>query len=185
MPLVARSGLLAFVLLVALLHAVSPLDPTEQFVSEYATSEGGWLMRVAFLAWAASLAALSVLVDGRVTRAALVLAALGTVVAAVFATQTVGGELPAGVARTTPGRLHDLGTLAILAGLVVASLAQARHAKLATAALAFAFFAVPGVLVAVGWDAPGVGQRGIVLVGCAAQALLLSRAGGRAAPSAG
>ncbi len=54
----------------------------------------------------------------RVARAvavgALGAATAGLLLAAAFATQTVAGELPAGVERTTAGRLHDFGTLLIL-----------------------------------------------------------------------
>ena len=174
----AVGGLVAFVALVALQHATraGDLPPPRHFVSEYAVGDGGWVQRVAFFGWAASLAALAWIAPGRVTSLGLALAAKGTVVAGLFATQTVGGELPPGVERTTEGQLHDLGTLAILAGLLLASLAQARSHPKATAALAFTFFAIPGVLVAVGYDAPGWGQRGIIAVGLVAQALILRRA---------
>jgi hypothetical protein len=42
----------------------------------------------------------------------LAIAAAGITVSAIFATQTVAGVLPEGVARTTTGQLHDFGTLA-------------------------------------------------------------------------
>ena len=102
---------------------------------------------------------------------ALGAAGAGTVVAAVFATQTVGGELPPGTPRTTAGRLHDLGTLAIFCGLLVAGAASLRlvrrtRYRLTVAVLALALLAVVPVLVALELDAPGIGQRGFVLVGC-------------------
>jgi peptidoglycan/LPS O-acetylase OafA/YrhL len=97
-------------------------------------------------------------------------AVVGTVMDAIWRTQTVGGELPPGVLRTTEGRLHDLGTLLILAGLVVSALAslwrlRTRRWRTTTALLALGFVLVPAVLVALGLDWPGIGQRGIILVG--------------------
>ena len=103
---------------------------------------------------------------------AFALAAVGALMAAAFATQTVGGELPAGVERTLTGRLHDFGTLFVFAGLLLAALAglrvvRRRRWRVTVALLALALLAIVPVLVALGVDAPGVGQRGFVLVGCA------------------
>ena len=183
LPTLARGGLAAFVGLVALEHVLRPgLDPAERFVSEYAR---GWtqpIQIVAFFAWAVATAACAALaarptsrrIARAITVAALVVAAAGLVVAATFATETVGGELPAGVERTLGGRLHDLGTLAILAGLLVAAVASLRLVprrgyRLTVIGLAVALFAIVPVLVALGIDAPGIGQRGFILVGVAWQ----------------
>ncbi len=83
----------------------------------------------------------------------------------------MGGELPAGVQRTTEGRLHDVGSLLVLAGLLVAAVAslrlvRSRRWRVTVAALALALLAIVPVLVALGIDAPGIGQRGFILVGC-------------------
>ena len=121
--------------LVALEHLLRPdLPPGEHFVSEYAN---GWtrpVQTVAFLAWAAATGACAVLAARvprrKIARALTVLAlgaaTVGLVMTALWPTETVAGELPAGVERTLGGRLHDLGTLAILAGLLVAALASLR-----------------------------------------------------------
>ena len=106
--------------------------------------------------------------------AALALAAAGAALTTLFATQTVAGELPREVARTTGGRLHDLGTLFILAGLLAGALASLRLVRraayrLQVAGLGLALLAVVPVLVWLGIDAPGVGQRLFILVGCAWQ----------------
>ncbi len=171
-------GLAAFLGLVALEHALRPdLPPAEHFVSEYAR---GWtwpLQTLAFLAWAVATAACAVLAtrvrERRIARAivvlGLVIATAGTVMAALWRTETVGGELPPDVVRTLGGRLHDLGTLGILAGLLVAALASLRlitgtRYRLTVVALGLALVAIFPVLVAVRWDAPGVGQRGFILV---------------------
>jgi len=99
-------------------------------------------------------------------------AAAGTVVAALFATQTVAGELQPGVQRTLEGRLHDLGTLLLFLGLIVAALASVRlvprtRFRVTVALLALALLATVPVLVVLGLDLPGIGQRAFVLVGCA------------------
>ena len=193
---VARGGLVAFVGLVALEHPLRPgLPPADHFVSEYAHGPTAPLQVAAFLAWAVATAACAVLAarvpHRRFARAltvvALAAAAAGLLVAATFATQTVGGELPAGVERTTGGRLHDLGTLAILGGLLVAALASLRLVprrgyRLAVLGLGAALLAIVPVLVALGIDAPGVGQRGFILVGCAWQWVFV-RASLRATPA--
>lgn len=190
-PTLARFGLALFVGLVAVQHVLRPsLDPAQRFVSEYAV---GWtqpLQVAAFAGWALATGACAVLaVRGagrRVARGiaavALAAATAGLLLAAVFPTQTVGGELPAGVERTISGRLHDLGTLAIFAGLALAAVASLRFVRsrgyrLTLAVLAVALLAIVPVLVALGIDAPGIGQRGFILVGCAWQ-WSFARAGG-------
>ena len=178
---VVRSGLAAFVGLVALEHLLRPdLPPAARFISEYGR---GWTQPVhvaAFAGWTVAGGGCAALAGrGRGPRAALAVAAFGiaaagAVLAAVFATQTVGGELPPDVVRTFSGRLHDAGTLLILGGLLVAAAAtvpliRTRRYRLTIAGLAGALLAVVPVLVALGLDAPGLGQRGFVLTGCAFQ----------------
>lgn len=174
-----RAGLAGFLGLVALLHLLraDDLPPADHFISEYARGDLAWVMVLAFLCWAASLALLARAWHG-VVRWALALAAVGALGAGLFPTQTVAGELPEGVVRTLGGRLHDWATLLIFVGLLVAALASAvvvkrRGFRLAVAGLAVALFAIVPVLVALGIDAPGIGQRGFVLVGLAWQALAI------------
>jgi len=178
---VALSGLALFLGLVALEHLLRPdLPPARHFVSEYAKGWTAPLQILAFLGWgAACLAgaslALRALPPGRpiargLTALALLAAAAGALLAASFTTETVGGELPAGAARTLGGRLHDLGSLLLLAGLVLAALASLRIVRsnpyrLGVLALGLALLAIVPVLVALGVDAPGIGQRGFILVG--------------------
>jgi Protein of unknown function (DUF998) len=191
---VALAGVAAFVVLVAVEHPLRPdLPPGEHFVSEYAV---GWtkpVQTVAFAAWAASMGACAVLaararppgrpVSRTVAVAALATAAAGGVLTVLFATQTVAGRLPAGVARTTAGRLHDFGTLLILAGLVagaLASLRLVRHRgyRVTVALLGVLLVAVVPLLVALRIDAPGLGQRAFILIGCAWQWRFASTARG-------
>ena len=180
----SRLGLAAFIGLVALEHVVRPgLDPAERFISEYARGSTQPLAVAAFGTWAVATAAgvrlaLAAPRDRPVARAltaaALVAAVAGLVLAALFTTQTIGGELPEGARRTTAGRLHDLGTLFILAGLLIAALASlrlvpGRRYRLTVLALAVALLGVVPVLVALGVDAPGIGQRAFIGVGVAWQ----------------
>ncbi len=172
------TGLALFAGLVALEHVLRwDLPPSDHFVSEYAR---GWtwpLQTVAFLAWAAATAACAVLaarVPQRPIARALVvlllgLAVAGLVMAAVWRTETVAGELPPEVVRTLGGRLHDLGTLGILVGLLLASLVSLRlvsdtRYRLLVVALGVTLVAIVPVLVALRLDAPGIGQRGFILV---------------------
>jgi hypothetical protein len=103
-----------YLFLLVLLHFLKPeFDPSWRMVSEYAIGRYGWLMIVAFLSLAASVAALvpALRVDarGRAGIAGLVfltLAALGMVIAGVAVTD------PITIAKdqvTTSGRFHGLG----------------------------------------------------------------------------
>lgn len=189
--LLARGGLLTFVALVAVLHALRPgLAPADHFVSEYGVGSTHAVMVVAFLAWAAGLAATAAYARRReglvVVPVAVAIAALGAVLCACFATVTVGGELPKGVTYTAAGRWHDRGTLLILVGLLVAALASLRgrpkRYRWQVAGCAAALVLIPGVLVAAGLDWPGVGQRGLIAVGVLSSWLYLSAADRGPAP---
>jgi Protein of unknown function (DUF998) len=181
---VVRCGVATFVAIVAAEHLLrTDLPPADHFVSEYGR---GWtqpLQVVAFVAWAASMAAAARLATHldrtrpfarALVAGALAVAAAGTLLTAAFATQTIAGELPPGEVRTVAGRLHDTGTLLILAGLLLAALAslrlvRARGYRLTVVALGVLLLAVVPVLVALGLDAPGAGQRAFILLGCAWQ----------------
>jgi uncharacterized membrane protein YidH (DUF202 family) len=182
---IATLGVGLFVALVAIQHPLrGDLPPADHFVSEYAKGSTAAVQVTAFVAWAAGMAACALLAArarpaGRPVARTLAVAGFATAVAgallaAAFATQTVAGELPPGVVRSTAGRLHDLGSLLIFVGLLVAALAalrlvRRRRFRVTVAVLALALLAVVPVLVALGLDAPGIGQRGFILVGCAWQ----------------
>ncbi len=179
----ARGGLLGFVGLVAVQHPLrTDLPAQAHFVSEYASGSTELVMAAAFAAWGVGSAAAAALAWTRGLRAVpvlLVVAAAGTFLAAGFDTQTVAGELPAGVVRTQAGKLHDQGTLGIFVGLLGAAVwglrsERTRRYRRGVAVAAAALVLAPGVLVAANLDWPGIGQRAIILVGIGVELLLVS-----------
>ena len=201
LELTVVAGLAAFVGLVAIQHPLrGDLPPADHFVSEYAKGSTAVLQVTAFACWAVALAAGSLLVARaagsarRIARAiatfGLGFAAAGITTSAIFATQTVAGVLPEGMRRTATGRLHDLGTLAVFAGLLLAAGASLRFVsrrgyRIALAALFATLMLTIPVLVALGIDAPGIGQRVFILVGCGFEwVLAVELSGRRRSPSA-
>lgn len=189
---IGRAGLAGFVVLVAVQHLTraDDLPAADHFISEYAVGSGGWVQVLAFLAWAASLAATLALVRRtgrrRVARwtavAGLAAGVAGAVAAAFFATETVGGVLPPGDVKSTAGRLHDLGSGGIFFGLLLTALASARLIerrgyRLELLALAALLVLIPAALTVAEYNAPGWGQRGFIAVGCLWQWRLLRSAG--------
>ena len=181
---IGLGGLAAFVVLVTIQHLFrgDDLPPADHFVSEYARGPGGWVQVMAFLAWAAALGATLLLLRrpgvGRGRRIALGFVALGlaggvlgALLAALFATETVGGVLPPGAVKSTAGKLHDLGSAGIFFGLLLAAVASVRVVRrrgyrLSVLGMALLLLLIPGGLIAAGYDAPGWGQRGFIAVGC-------------------
>lgn len=103
-----------FVLLLGSLHLLEPeFDPTWRFISEYALGSFGWMMRLAFLALATSLASAGVAifsqvrtVVGYIGLGGLAIAAIGFLIAAIFITDpaTTSRE-----AATFSGKVHVFG----------------------------------------------------------------------------
>jgi hypothetical protein len=104
-----------FVLLLGSLHVLEPeFDPTWRFISEYALGQYGWMMHVAFLALATSLASAAIAISSQVRTvlgyiglALLGLAAVGILIAAIFTTDPQTASR--GTAATLSGQLHVLG----------------------------------------------------------------------------
>jgi fucose 4-O-acetylase-like acetyltransferase len=107
------SGVL-FVLLLGSLHLLEPeFNPSWRFLSEYELGKFGWLMRLAFLALATSLASAGLAIFsqartavGYIGIAGLGIAAVGMVIAAIFRTD------PATTSRealTFSGKMHVFG----------------------------------------------------------------------------
>jgi uncharacterized protein DUF998 len=188
---VALAGLLTFVAIVALQHALVPrLTPDRHTISEYANARASWLMVAGFVAWAASLLATAALVRGDrpatrravghvVLAALLLVAAAGVLLTALFATQTSAGALPPGARLTASGRIHDLASggvsLALLpaVGVSIAALSRRGRFPWTTAALLVLAIVGGGVLLAVGDPVDGIRQRLLVVVACAWQAALI------------
>jgi len=175
----AALGLAGFVGLVVAQHLYrADLPPGQHFVSEYANGEGGFVQVVAFGCWAISLGAQASLAEPSVTRAALGVAAAGSVMTACFATVTVAGKLPAGATRSTAGQLHDIGSLLIFTGLLVAVVASTRALarpgyRRSVAVLTLVLLLIVPFMSALGLDEPGWGQRAFIAIGCAWQTLHL------------
>jgi hypothetical protein len=111
---VALAASIMFVALVALLHMLrADLAPRAHVLSEYALGPTGWAMTLAFLALAASFAALIFVVRphvagwrGVIGLVALGVAAVGATLGGLFAMDPVG--TPPDLASTS-ARLHNLG----------------------------------------------------------------------------
>ena len=107
------SGLLFGIVLLSL-HLLEPeYDPTWRFISEYALGRFGWLMHLAFLALATSLASAGIAllsqvrtVAGYIGLAILGIAALGFLIAAIFRTDPATANR---AAATFHGNMHVLG----------------------------------------------------------------------------
>ncbi len=127
------SGTLFAVLLLAL-HLLEPeFDPAWRFISEYALGRFGWIMNLAFVALATSLGACAVAVSAQVRTwygytglAGLGLAAMGTLLAAIFNTDPITTSHDA---MSLSGSLHVVGAsldYTPVAALLL-SFALARH----------------------------------------------------------
>lgn len=170
----ARGGIAVFVAVVVVEHALAAeLSVERDRISEYAVRGVGWLMVAGFAAWAVALAATALLAvqdpRGLALAGLLVVAAGGMLLTASFPTQAIHGEVPAGVARTLAGVVHDLGSGAVLVALFIAgllSMVTIPGARVAAAiAIALACVAWVGLPLA-GVDAPALAQRMTVLAAC-------------------
>jgi Protein of unknown function (DUF998) len=183
-------GLALFLLIVASLGLLEAgYDPLRQRISELIHTGGGRLVQVGFLAWAFSLVVLGGLVVtspsdlGRQRTTVLAAAGLGMAVAglllvACFATDRgaeVAGEV---VHATSAGRLHDIGSTLVAAGISLAVLACGiwrRDFRLLGAIIAAAAVLSGALLLGLGDPLPGLRQRCLVACACFWQAMVLLR----------
>jgi hypothetical protein len=176
-------GVTALVLVVVLEYFLQPgLDPASHQISEYVHGASGWLMTVGFLSWSLSLAATGLLVGrlrgGGPMRVALMVAAIGMLVTACFATQTVAGRLPVGASLDAAGRLHDIGSgvtsIAILAASALGLRVRAlRRLRAFTISVLLGAVSADVVLLAIGSEVGGVRQRALVSAGCLWQSAVI------------
>lgn len=181
----AVAGVLAFVAIVLIEHFAEPsLDPAQHEISEYVHGPLGWLMSVGFLLWAISLVASGLWATGsergRPVAVALLVAAVGMVITAAFATQTSAGRLAPGTTLGMAGRLHDIGsgvaTLALLAAALLSLRIPRRGLRRITLALVSFAIVADVALLALGIDG-GTRQRLLVAAGCAWQLAFLGAFG--------
>ncbi len=103
-----------FAVLLLSLHVLEPeFDPTWRFVSEYMLGTFGWMMHLAFLALAISMASAGVTIisqvrtwRGCVGLTILAIAAVGLLIAAIFRTDPV---ITSGAVTSLSGRMHVFG----------------------------------------------------------------------------
>jgi hypothetical protein len=185
---IALTASIGFVALVMLLHILRPdLAPGGHVLSEYALGPTGWIMTLAFLALAASFAALILVVKphvpgwrGVVGLLALGIAAVGATLGGLFPMDPVGTPMDQ---ASTNAQLHNLGFMLGGPGTLVAitfvnwDLARSltwygsRRVLVGTAVLAWAAMIVFGVAVSMLMGDP---QGGDGLIGLWNRLLVLS-----------
>jgi hypothetical protein len=122
------TGAAAFVVLVALLHALQSETNDNDALSEYALGEFGWLMNAAFVAGAVAFAATAFVLARSLHRSAsartgvvvLIIAALGWLLLAA------GNIDPEGEKQTTHGLIHGIGFLLGFPAMLIAPFLVAR-----------------------------------------------------------
>jgi hypothetical protein len=121
---VSLAAVAAFSLLLAIVHVLKPeIEPSWRMISEYEIGRYGWIMRLAFVCWSASVFAVAVALQpyaAFIGSAALFVVAVGPLGAAVFATEPI--TTPTG-STGIAHRLHAIfGALFILGFPVAATL---------------------------------------------------------------
>jgi hypothetical membrane protein len=127
LPRVAAAGTLAVMLIIVALHAVKPeFEPSWRFISEYAVGPYGWLMKLAFLIWAASCAALALALRrevqstfGKAGVAVLLIVAAALVGAGLFPQDPVTA---APDQASTAGKLHAIASMIGIPGTPIAAM---------------------------------------------------------------
>ena len=116
-PRLAAAGALAVALILLALHAVKPeLEPSWRFVSEYAIGRHGWIMKLAFLIWAASCAALASALKREVrTRPGRAGVAVLMIVSAAL---VVAGLFPQDPVTAKPDEVSTSGTIHAIASMI-------------------------------------------------------------------
>lgn len=164
--LISVAAAAVFLALVGWLHVIKPeMSPSWRFVSEYAIGRHGWVMTLAFFAWAVSCAMLAVALRGRVStragrigRVILFTVSASLVVAGLFDQDPVTSRPED---ATTHGLVHAIASMVGIPGIPLAAFliggkfSQATWLSLAAMA-GYLSFAVPqaggfGPDVLAGW----------------------------------
>lgn len=127
LPRLAAAGTLTVVLIIVALHAIKPeFEPSWRFISEYAIGQHGWLMKLAFLIWASSSAALALALKsevrtplGKAGVSVLLIVAVALVVAGLFPQDPVTAS--PGQASTA-GKLHAIASMIGIPGTPIAAM---------------------------------------------------------------
>jgi len=127
LPRFAVAGALTVVLIIVALHVIKPeFEPSWRFISEYAIGRHGWLMKLAFLIWAASCAALALALRrelptslGKAGIAVLLIVGVSLVVAGLFPQDPVTATPDQ---ASTSGKLHAIASMIGIPGLPVAAM---------------------------------------------------------------
>lgn len=151
------SGVL-FALLLGSLHFLEPeFDPTWRFISEYTLGKFGWLMSLAFVAIAISLASIGVAVFSRVRNMVgyigltiLVLAVVGLLIAASFKTDPIFTKQED---MTSSGQMHVLGASLDYSpiALLLLSFSLARHGDWVSVKKWLFFAAILSIVLTIGF----------------------------------
>jgi hypothetical protein len=167
---VALGALAAATIDVVALHVLEPtFDPRSRFMSEYALSSHGSMMRAAFVSAAiagVALARIAARRDRRIAAVGLAGWSLGMTLAAIFVTDAT----LAGSPRTWVGVAHDAGADLAFVAITIAAFA---HGGLERAVAAVLVLEVIGGRILA---APGLGQRVFAATAIAWQAWVATRA---------
>jgi hypothetical membrane protein len=125
--MIATGGAVALLATVALMHLLKPeFEPSWRFVSEYAIGRWGWIMKLGFMAWAASCVALSVALRpvvtnrrGRAGAGLLAVVGVALVVAGIFPQDPVTSTPDQ---ATTAGMMHAFASMVGIPGIPIAAL---------------------------------------------------------------
>jgi uncharacterized protein DUF998 len=122
----AATGVCTVALIIVVLHGVKPeFEPSWRFISEYAIGRHGWIMKLAFLIWAASCAGLARAAhdevrtrSGRIGVGVLLMVAAALVAAGLFPQDPVTAR--AGD-TTTAGAIHAGASMIGIPGIPLAA----------------------------------------------------------------
>ncbi len=119
---VSLAAVAAFSLLLAIVHVLKPeISPSWRMISEYEIGRYGWIMRLAFVCWSASVFAVAVALQpyaSFLASAALFVVAVSPLGAAIFATEPITTPWPStGVAH----RLHAVFGALFIFGFPIAT----------------------------------------------------------------